>query len=142
MTDRAASDELAALKVGDMLYSFDTNRRTYRPNPPGQSYSSGGPIYERHFEAEKIVGETKLSWVMERGAKINKKTFSTPTSYGFSGYFTKSAMDSDIWKHSHRHKIVREVERASADQLRAIAQIVGYVTDDVGHQQPQETEHG
>ena len=79
-----SQDEVANLGIGSTLYSFDSNRRTYEK-------SGGAPVYEKHFEAEEIVGETKVSWVMKRGYKVNKKTLSCPTSYGFSGYFTESA---------------------------------------------------
>jgi hypothetical protein len=119
---RGTPEEIAALKVGDTLYNFDGNRRTYRPG-----LGSGGPIYEKHFEAVKIEGETKQSWVMARyGAKVNKKTLDSKTEFADRGYFTKSAMEADIWMHEHQHKIVREVERAGLEQLREIARIIGY----------------
>lgn len=121
---RGTPEEIAALKVGDVLYNFDGNRRTY------QKGISGGPIYEKHFEAVKIVGETKQSWVMDRYAtKVNKKTLASAMQFADRGYFTRSAMEADIWSYCHRHKIIREVERATLEQLQEIARIIGYTAD-------------
>jgi hypothetical protein len=118
---RGKPEEIAALKVGSVLYNFDGNRRTYQPG------MSGGPIYEKHFAPATIVGETKVSWIMDLyDAKVNKKTLESKTEFADRGYFTKSAMEADIWSHHHRYKIVREVERAGLEQLREIARIIGY----------------
>lgn len=120
-TDRFSSQaEVESLGIGSTLYSFDLNRRTYDKS------GGGPPVYEKHFEAEEIVSETKISWVMKSGGKVNKKTLSCPTAYGFSGYFTESAMRANIWQHEHRYKIERLVGRASFEQLKAIAEIIGY----------------
>lgn len=118
---RGTPEEIAALKIGDTLYNFDGNRRVYQPG------LRGGTIYEKHFEAVKIVGETKLSWVMDRsGAKVNKKTLDSSCQFADRGYFTASAMETDIWLHEHRHRIVREVERVGIEHLKEIARIIGY----------------
>jgi uncharacterized protein (DUF488 family) len=123
---RGKPEEIAALKVGSVLYNFDGNRRVYK-KAPGAQYSSGGPIYEKHFAPATIVGETKVSWIMDLyDAKVNKKTLDSSTKFADRGYFTKSAMEADIWSHDHRHIIVREVERAGLEQLQEIARIVGY----------------
>lgn len=121
MTFRGKPEEIAALKVGDTLFSFDGNRRTYVPG------GGGGPIYEKHFEPVKIVGETKQSWMVDRyDAKVNKKTLASPCRYAERGYFTKSAMEADIWVHEHRHQIAREVGFAGVEHLKEIARIIGY----------------
>lgn len=122
---RGTPGEIAALKVGDTLYNFDGNRRTYRRDDAGRA--SGGPIYERHFEPVTIVGDTKVSWIMDRyDAKVNKKTLESACPFAERGYFTKSAMEADIWSHDHRHKIAQEVARTGVDQLKEIARILGY----------------
>lgn len=125
MIYRGAPAEIAALKPGDTLYHFDGNRREYKRDEANRAI--GGPIYEKHFDAYTIVGDTKVSWIMDRyDAKVNKKTLESVCSFAERGYFTKSAMEADIWDHDHRHKIIREVERVGVDQLREIARIVGY----------------
>jgi hypothetical protein len=121
MTFRGTPQEIANLKVGDILYNFDGNRRSYQPG------LGGAPIYEKHFNSETIVGETKVSWLLGyAGVKVNKKTLDSVLHYADRGYFTKSGMEADIWFNEHRYKIVREVERAGLEQLREIARIVGY----------------
>lgn len=121
MMFRGTPQEISSLRVGDILHNFDGNRRTYRPG------LGGGPIYEKHFQPETIVGETKVSWLVGFAkVKVNKKTLDSAQHYADRGYFTKSGMDADIWFHDHRYKIVREVERAGLEQLQEIARIVGY----------------
>lgn len=121
MTFRGTPEEIAALKIGDTLYHFDGNRRTYLKG------ITSGPVYSKHFEAVQIVGDTKLSWIMDRySAKVSKKALESAMHYADRGYFTKSAMEADIWLHHHRHKIAREVETANVTQLQEIARIVGY----------------
>jgi hypothetical protein len=116
---RGTPEEIAALKVGDVLYNFDGNRRFYENR-------HSAPVYSRHFEAHEIEGETKQSWIMRYGKKVNKKTLASSCQYGDRGYFTKSAMEADIWLHDHRHKIVRLVENIEVEKLKQIAAIVGY----------------
>lgn len=120
MMFRGKPEEIAALKIGDTLFNFDGNRRVYteRHSPP---------VYEKHFKAAQIVGETKQSWVMDRGAdKVNKKTLASACRFADRGYFTALGMESDIWLHDHRHKIVREIESVGVDHLKEIARIIGY----------------
>ncbi len=120
MIFRGSPQEISSLKVGDTLYNFDGNRRTYVNH-------GGAPVYAKHFEPIAIVGETKLSWVMDRyGAKVNKKTLESATHFADRGYFTSSAMDADIWLHEHRHRIAREVGSAGVEHLKEIARIIGY----------------
>lgn len=122
MIYRGSPAEITALKPGDTLYSFDGNRRSHDRSKVG-----GGPIYELHFAPAVIVGETKVSWIMDRyDAKVNKKTLESVCQFAERGYFTKSAMEADIWSHHHRHKIASEVGRIGVDQLKEIARIIGY----------------
>lgn len=121
MTFRGALQEIEALRVGDILYNFDGNRRTY------EAGGRGGPIYEKHFAPQTIVGETKVSWLVGSGpTKVNKKTLASSCQFADRGYFTGSGMEADIWLHVHRHKIAREVENTGVEQLKEIARIIGY----------------
>lgn len=121
MTFRGTPSEIASLKIGDTLYNFDGNRRSYQPGV------SGGPIYEKHFLGVEIIGETKQSWIMDLyRTKVSKKTLQSAMHFADRGYFTKSGMEADIWLHNHKHRIVRAVEGASIDQLKEIARIIGY----------------
>jgi|CXWL01.1.fsa_nt_gi hypothetical protein len=112
------------MKIGDTLYWFDGNTRVY--DQPG---FGGRAVYAKHFVPLKIVGENNVSWILERDWKVNKKTGKGEArsySYGGRGFFTAEGMADDIWQHEHRHKILREVERAPLDQIKKIAAIIGY----------------
>ena len=116
-----------ALKVGDTIYRFDHNRRVY--DKPGMS---GHLVYAGHFVPEVISSETKQSWLIHRGGKIewkvNKKTMrSAQTNRQFGQQFhSAEGMQDDIWRNDHRHKIERLMPSATAAQLRQIADILGY----------------
>ena len=110
------------MKIGDTLYYFDINRRRYAKPEPGRIF--GDLIYAEHFEPREIIGENKVSWLMPYGGKANKKD---PKK---SGYYTAEQMADAIWLKEHRHKIRNMIERASADQVRAIAEILGYRSDE------------
>lgn len=111
------------LKIGDTLYRFDGNLRKYRDD------GRGGPIYREHFEPLKIIGETRVSWLLERNWTANKKTLSSAAAleYGGRGFFTAEGMEGDIWQHVHRHKIRELLDRASVEKLKQVAAILGYV---------------
>lgn len=61
------SNNLTHLKVGDTVWAFDVNRRVYPPKEEGDLWARGGPIFEEHFRETKITGETRASWITERG---------------------------------------------------------------------------
>ena len=113
------------LKIGDTIFRFDGNRRVYRKN---DRIGGGGPIYSEHFEPLKIVGENKVSWLLEQGWKANKKSLSSAKAleYGGRGFFTAEGMKDDIWRYEHRNKIVRLVDQADPAILRQVAELVGY----------------
>jgi hypothetical protein len=109
------------MKIGDTLYRFDSNRRVY-------ANGNSGPIYSEHFEPLKIVGENKVSWLLERGWKASKKDLRSAVSlqYGGRGFFTVEGMIDDIWKRDHGPRIGRLVDNATPNQLRQIGAILGY----------------
>lgn len=106
------------MQIGETLYYFDINRRHYSKPEPGRSW--GNLIYAEHFEPRKIVGENKVSWLLEHGGRANKKD---PRK---NGYFTAEQMADDIWVKNHRHRIRDLFDRTTAAQLREIAQMLGY----------------
>ena len=114
------------MKIGDTLYRFDGNRRVYRDRSPS---GGGGPIYREHFEPLKIEGENRLSWVLDGGWKVNKKSLkgeAASFSYGGRGFFTAEQMEDDIWQHDHRYRIRDLFDRCSPEQLREIAKLLDY----------------
>lgn len=117
---RGSAGEIAALAIGDLLYNFDGNRRVYLQK-------NCGPSYAHHFEAHEIFGETRQSWIVgPYRRRVNKKTLASALEYADRGYFTKTAMEEDIFVAQHAHRIAKAVERATSVQLREIAEIIGY----------------
>jgi len=114
---------MTTMNVGDKVYRFDGNVRVY-----DRAGFGGAAIYEKHFVEEEIIGETNRSWITSRGYKISKKDGSCPAAmqYAGRGFFTFQAMQDDIWRNNHRHKIERLLGQASAHQLRQVADILGY----------------
>lgn len=117
------------LKVGDTLYRFSANRRVYPK--PGTFSGGGAPIYREHFEPLKIIGENKVSWLLEQDWKASKRDLKSAASmqYGGRGFFTAEGMEDDIWQHDHRYKIRDLFDRCSVDTLRQIASLLGYRAD-------------
>jgi len=114
------------ITIGTRLWSFDENRRRYAPD-------GTGVIYEEHFAAATVLGETKGTWIVgQEGSSpfthstVNKKTLREPAKGGFSGrqWFTDTGKDSDIWAHSKRRQIVEAVRGCDVPTLKKIAAIL------------------
>ena len=116
------------VKIGDILYRFDENRRVY--DKPGLG---GKIIYAEHFTPFEVVGETRGTWLVRslKGSweiRVNKKTLCTPAKGGRSGdrFYTAEGRSDNIWRRVHVHWLVRRVEQADTATLKRIAEIVGY----------------
>lgn len=105
-----------SFKVGDKVWTFDLNHRVYPKDENGRT--TGGPIYSEHFRQVEITGETTKSWL------IGKWQERTPKAR--PGIFTDEQKADMIWSNQHRHPIVDLVRRCSVEQLKQIAEIVGY----------------
>jgi hypothetical protein len=116
---------MSELGIGSRVWEFDTNHRVYPPKKPGQRYSGGPPIYEKHFIEYRIVGEEGRSWLLQRGegwrpTKVGKQQLGKK-------FFTDSQREGMIWAHEHRHAMIRMIERCDdVDVLKQIAGLVGY----------------
>ena len=116
-------------KVGDTIYKFDENRRRYTKPAPGHQW--GEIIWAEHFEPKKITGETKQSWLVSdygHEIRVNKKTMLSAGRGGMSGHrwFTEDGKAGQLWLHEHGHKLRMLVGRATYEQMRQIADILGY----------------
>jgi hypothetical protein len=111
-----------AIKIGDTLHHFDTNRRQYTAPAPGREW--GDLIYAEHFTAHVIVGETTGAWIVESGygrpQKVGRRLI------GKGVWFTDAGKADHLWVYSHRYKLRELLDRATADQLRAVADVLGY----------------
>jgi hypothetical protein len=99
------------------IWIFDENRRVYAK----RDGLSGGPIWREHWVKHSVVGETTRSWILSNGRKIAKSQ--KPTS---KIAFSESQIDDLEWAKVHMWKIRDRVERASPDELKQIAAIVGF----------------
>lgn len=93
------------------------------------------------FTSHLVVGDTGQSWLVStepgrkpaltgRTRKINKKTMLEANGYQAGmpmRWYTQPAMMDKRYTEANRFKIARMVEHCEADQLRAIAAIVGFV---------------
>jgi hypothetical protein len=114
------------MKIGDTIYYFDQNHRVYEEDENGKSF--GGPIWIKHWRERKIIGETKVSWLVGfewKPDKVNKKKLAA----GELGNYCASwdQIEEAAWVHANRWKIVRLLEwERSYDKIKEIAKILDY----------------
>lgn len=119
------------LKIGDTIFVFDINRRTYRRDSEGRSY--GGPIWREHWRPTKIVDETSRSWVLEGGNKMPKKN---PPEHRYC--LSKEDLSERVWIHENVYQIADHIKNGglSYETLQKVADISGYtdkkVDDELG----------
>lgn len=115
------------MTVPEYVWVFDVNRRVYRELTPeekanGRFYATGGPIYREHWRKKKVIGQTRLSWLLEHGDKIRKDARDVAVS--------DEELDDRCYVHDHAHKIGGVVDALKdASVLRAIAAMIGYEGD-------------
>lgn len=86
------------LKVGDKVWQYDVNRRTYARDEHGKAY--GGPIYRESWYAYQIVDETSKSFVLSNGNKLPKRgTYVT----------SEEELDQQVFVHENGYKIAEKV---------------------------------
>lgn len=109
------------VKIGSPVWIYDENRR---------EYVDGKIVHRSHWVKTVIVGETKLSWIIERGdVKLPKKAFALPFGrHNECRWFALSEadIDADVWSHEHRSKIRNRVDFCDVETLRKIAEILRY----------------
>ena len=96
----------------------------------------GGVIWHRSGESSrKIVGETRVSWLVEPGCdwmepiRVNKKDMNKD-GYQPQWFLTKEERDSEVWADRNFYAIQRQIgeygRRVDAATLRKIADLIGY----------------
>lgn len=106
------------LRIGSEVYVFDGNRRVYDRAPDGRSI--GDSIYREHFYKVKIDGETPRKWKAGWHEAFKKNPYET-------GFYTAEMVEDAVWKKQHAPRIRQIIYTANASQLRAIAEILGYM---------------
>ncbi len=103
-----------SLGIGSTVWTFDPNRRVY------DKTKRGGPIYREHFRPRTIVGETRVSWILDGwdAQKVNKKTL--------AGIFpTEQHVNDAAYMHDIRRVLIEALEDCrDVDALRRIEVIL------------------
>jgi len=111
--------------IGSTVWRRDINSRVYRQDARGRGY--GAPLARGYWREALITGETRLSWVTSAGDKIPKGG----RHDGGVWALTPEELEDRIYEAENRHRIADRIRRAglSAGQLRAVAEIIGYVPE-------------
>jgi hypothetical protein len=104
------------------IWVFDENRRIYPKEEPGQF--SRSPIYREHWVKREIIGETSRSWLIGPAWGPVKVPKRGADSRRF--LFSEKDVDDDVWANDHRYRIERLIQTLSPDQLRQVAELIGY----------------
>jgi hypothetical protein len=118
-------------KVGDTVWVFDDNVRRFRVDANGEARV----IASEKFRPRSITGETSRSWLIGN-VKIPKHGGPVRTSAaGRWGativYMTQEAVDDEVFRREHRHRIVRALETCGdVAVLRQVAALVGYKAEE------------
>lgn len=100
----------------EYVWKFDINRRKYEKG------SMGPPIWREHWGKHKIVGENRVSYLLEHGGgKVPKK----PNDQ--THVFDEAYLDELVWAHENRQRIREAIgwgNKIDAAKLRRIAAII------------------
>lgn len=116
------------MKIGDIVYIFDSNHRVYPPKKDNNAYSSGGPIYREHFVKRQIVGETTQSWIVAfEGAQADVR-YATKhkKKEPRNGLYTLEQVEEQVWMHNNQYHVSEAVRHADYATLRQIASLLNY----------------
>ncbi len=103
----------------EFIWCFDQNTRFYKHD---DGTVSSGPIWRKHWTKKPVVGETRVSWLLQYGEKVPKRG-ADPTRFAFS----EADIDRRAWVIEHRHRIARWIDTAQDhDVLQRVADVIGY----------------
>lgn len=124
------------MRVGDTAWVFDENRRVYADPKPGDIWPRGGPIYREHFRSVTVVGETRVSWLIDHyetaregriETRVNKKDHTYAKWGGGRGrlYTSQAEVDDACFVHDERSRIASAVQQCpEAGVLRTVKALV------------------
>lgn len=106
--------------AGEMLYIYDEALRVYVDDDG--TLSTNGPIYRKAFRRYVITGETRQSWLYERGGKTKRVRKD-------SALVGAEAWERHVWVHvwvvENKGKLAERVRTCQDyDKLRQIAAIL------------------
>lgn len=108
------------LKIGDIVYRYDVNRRVYREGTLRSEL-----IWRESWRPMKIVGETSRSWLLEHSKEKLPKKGADKRCW----CLTEAELDEACWVQDHGRNILNRVEavaRADYAMLRRLAVMVDY----------------
>jgi hypothetical protein len=119
------------MKIGDIVYVFDSNHRVYPEKKPGEGYSHSGPIYKEHFRPHRIIGETSSSWLVgfeHDGYQDLNNRYVTKHSKKepHNGLYTAEQIDEQVYIHENAHKIQDAMRNVDYATLKKIAELINY----------------
>ena len=138
MTSLVLPSDLRHLKVGDLLWFFDGDRRVYARDEKGRAV--GGPIWREHWVPMVVLAESPVAWWMARS--IHSHLIGEPTEQlefvvaakllkgrplpgGWA--FGSEHIDEMAWVQQHRPAISCAVSRCDDPAiLRQVAALVGW----------------
>jgi len=103
--------------IGKTIWIYDINCRNYRRDENGRSY--GSPIFRDSFRPCKVIGETRVSWLLEYRGKVPKKGARNVA-------FSEEELDQLCYVEDNRLKIADMVKNLSYSQLKQVASTIGY----------------
>jgi hypothetical protein len=79
------------------------------------------------FHPFSVVGESRVSWVLKGGIKVDKETWQVRKGK-FEGcqVYTADQMADEMWRQEHVIPIARQVRHIDGATLRKVAAIIGY----------------
>jgi hypothetical protein len=109
------------IKIGDTYFVFDRNRRVYNRDEHGRAI--GGPTHRGHFRPVKVLGETKVSWLVGEHfghIKVKKRE-------PWLVLYTEAMVEESVWVEENRHCLARAVSSCTdVARLKEIAAILRY----------------
>lgn len=110
------------MQIGDVLYTYDMSRRKYDED--------GRPDARSNWKAHAIIGETRVSWIIEDGYKVEKDTLLLRGIKDFRGLrnraFAEPEMRDKLWVELNHFRIVDAVERTEdIMKLHQVAVLLG-----------------
>jgi hypothetical protein len=109
--------------IGKNIWLRDINRRKYRQDENGRSYC--GPIERYHWVPYEVVGETRVSWLLQYGRKVPKK------GKLFGVAFSEEEVDQFCYVAENRYAISEQVRQLEYEKLKHVADIIGYVAEQI-----------
>ena len=104
-------------RVGDVVYTFDENRRVYDATKPGIGLA---PIFSEHFHPHLVVGEERASWLV-----ASARTPGLSRKLAKSKVISAKEFEARCWIHSNRRDLVEALKACGdIEVLKAVSDLL------------------